>query len=420
MIRLDDLLAGTGGTLLGEAVARLFADFSYDSRTLAPGALFVALVTETGDGHDHIPAALHAGAAGLLCERAPAELPPGVACVLVPNTQQALLDYARYILRARHIDVVAVTGSVGKTSTKEAIAAVLGQRLRVFRSPGNYNGRLGLPISLGRLEDDQTVAVLEIASDALGEVGDLAEAARPRVGVVTAVGASHLQVFGTVESTAQEKAALVRALPPGGVAVLNWDDPRVRAMAGETQARVVAWSARAEGDLPPGGDLPAGALRASEVTVTRQGTAVTVEHAGARHRLEIPLIGAQHAGTVLAASAVGLAFGLSWEEISAGLRQVAPLPGRTRLLAGAGGAELLDDSYNASPESLVAALGTLAALEARRRVVVLGDMAELGPLTEEAHGAAARGIAGVADLLVTIGDLAGLAAEAALQGGLAP
>ncbi len=411
MIRLADLLAGTGGTLAGEG-AEAWNAFSFDSRTIEPGNLFVAVVSATGDGHDHASAAVRAGATGVLCQRLPDGPLAGIPCVLVPDTRQALLDYARHILRVRGIDVVGITGSVGKTSAKEAIAAVLGRRQAAFKNPGNYNGRFGLPVSLGLLRDDQTVAVLEMASDALGEIAELAAVTRPRIGVVTAVGTSHLQVFGSLEATAREKAALVRALPPDGVAILNWDDPRVRAMAGETAARVVACS------CDPATTLPEDGLRASEITIAREGTSMTVTRGAERHRLHIPLIGAQHATTVLVASAVGMACGLDWDDIASGLEQVTPLPGRTRLLEGLSGATLLDDSYNASPESLDAALGALAALPATRRIVVLGDMAELGALAPAAHHEAGRRIAARADLLVTVGDLARLAADEAVRAGM--
>jgi len=414
MIRCDELLAATGGRLVGRG-ATTWRGFAYDSRTLEPGSLFVAMVTATGDGHEHIAAAVRAGASGVLCQHLPDPLPAAVPCLLVPDTRQALLDYARAVLRRRRIDVIGVTGSVGKTSTKEAIAAVLGERERVFRNPGSYNGRFGLPVSLGLLEDDAAVAVLEMATDAKGEIEELAEIIRPIIGVVTTVGSSHLQVFGSLQAIAREKAALVRALPADGVAVLNWDDPRVRAMANETRARILAWS------TDPAAPLPEGGLHGTDVRVSPEGTEVTVRRGAEAHTLRIPLLGPQHAGTVLAACAVGLARGLRWGEIARGLERVDPLPGRTRLLPGLNGATLLDDAYNASPESLGAALATLAALPARRRIVVLGDMAELGAQAVGAHReAGARIAAAGVNLLVTLGDSARLAADGAIAGGMPP
>jgi len=412
MIRLSDVLTATGARIHGSIGAREFVDFAYDSRTTRPGELFVAVVTDTGDGHDYIRDALEAGATGVLCQRPPTELPDGITCAVVGDTRTALLDYARHILAERHIEVVGITGSVGKTSTKEAVAAVLGVRDPVFCNYGNYNGRYGLPIALGRLEDTHRIAVLEMASDGFGEIRDLAEITRPRIGVVTRVGASHLEYFDTLEAVAGEKGALVEALPSRGVAVLNWDDPHVRAMARRTSARVMGYGL----NLPMTDDRDA--LVGTRVDVSLDATTVHVVHRNTPHELRIPLLGYHHAYTAMAAAAVGLAYGLCWEEIALGLSRVAPLPGRTRLLNALGGACLLDDSYNASPESAGAALDLLAGLPAQRRIVVLGDMAELGPGAHEAHRRVGRLCARIADLLVTKGDLARVAADAAQEAGM--
>ncbi|MFH1086361.1 MAG: alanine racemase [Chloroflexota bacterium] len=407
MIALHDLLQATGGRLHGPTRDRSFTDFCFDSRLAEPGQLFVAVITDTGDGHDYIPEAARAGATGVLCERLPVAGLSDVAVVQVENTQAALLDYARFVLRQRALPVVAITGSVGKTSTKEAIAAVLGRAQAVFCNPGNYNGRYGLPLALGRLAPEHTIAVLELAADSLDEIRLLAEITRPRIGVVTAVGPSHLQVFGSLEQIAAEKGRLVEALPPDGLAVLNDDDPRVRAMAARTPARVrtIGLSPRAD-------------LWAEDVVVDLEGTALVAHYGDAQARLRLPLLGAHHAYTALAAAAVGLELGLTWDEIAAGLAEVAPLPGRTRLLEGLHGARLLDDSYNASPASAAAALDTLARLPAQRRIVVLGDMAELGAEAERTHHELGQRIAAGADLLVALGDLARLAAEGALAAGM--
>ncbi len=406
MIRLADLLTATGGRLLGDATADAFSDFCYDSRIVEPGQLFVAVVTETGDGHDYIADACRAGATGVLCQRPPDD-PLPAACIVVNDTQQALLDYAWFILRARGIPVVGVTGSVGKTSTKEAIAAVLGERYPVFCSQGNYNGRFGLPISLGRLDDEARIAVLEMACDGLDEIRVLAEVTQPLVGVVTQVGHSHAQYLGTPDDVAREKGRLIEALPSHGAAVLNGDDPRVHAMAALTGARVITYG------LDPAADL-AGRL----VEVSPEGTRLEARWHEETAPLMIPLIGAHHAYTALAAAAVGLALDLSWDEIARGLARVRPMPGRTRLLEGVNGSRILDDSYNASPASALAALETLRALPARRRLVLLGDMAELGGYALEGHRRVGRRCAEVADHLVTKGDLARLAAEEAMEAGM--
>ncbi len=412
MIELHHLLAATGGGIhtagsTSYAAAQVFADFAYDSRIVQPNELFVAVITETGDGHEYLLAACEAGATGLLCQRPLAEVPPGVTCILVDNTQQALLDYASYILRQQAVEVVGITGSVGKTSTKEAVAAVLGAGQPVFKSYGNYSGRFGLPIALGRLRPEQQLAVLEIAGDRYDEVRHLAEITRPRVGIVTNIAESHLASFGSLEQIVREKGRLIEALPADGTAILNADDPRVAAMAERTQARVLTYGLHAEADLLGDG-----------VQVTPAGTSLQVHWRGETHLLSIPFLGAHHAYTVLAAVAAGLVYGVPWEAMARALASVERLPGRTRLLPGLNDALLLDDSYSAIPTSALAALETLRALPAQRRFVVLGDMVDLGEAAEEGHRQVGQRVADVADRLITKGDLAHHAADAARGTGM--
>lgn len=323
------------------------------------------------------------------------------------NTQQAILDYARYILAKRQIDVIGITGSLGKTSTKEAIAAVLGTARPVFKNYGNYSGRFGLPIALGKLGEEHEIAVLEMACDSFDEIRDLADVTRPKVGVVTLISHCHLHYLGTLENIAREKGRLVEALPAEGVAILNGDDPRVRAMGQRAKSRVITY-----------GLDPRAELYADEVRVSAEGTMVRVHGHGETVPLRIPFIGAHHAYTVLAATAAGLVYGLSWHEIASGLEGLAPLPGRTRLLEGVKGSLLLDDSYSADPTSTLAALDALCALPARRRLMVLGDMTQLGDYTEEGHRLVGRRCAEVVDLFVTKGELAQIAADEALCRGM--
>lgn len=409
MIHLADFLQATDGQLVGAPWADTFDDYAYDSRIVAPGQLFVAVITETGDGHDYVEEAIAAGATGVVCSSPPRHLTAPVTVIVVPDTQIALCDYARHILRVRDIEVIGITGSVGKTSTKEAVAAVLSTAHATFRNFGNYNGRYGLPIALGALRPEHHLAVLEMAADSLDEIRDLARLTAPRVGVVTAIGESHLEYMGSRDVIAREKGRLIEALPPDGLAVLNADDERVLRLAERTPAHVVTYG------LKPGATDH---LWADEVQVAHEGTSLRAHWRGRTVPLLIPLIGAHHVYTALAAAAVGLHHDLSWDEIAAGLATVSPLPGRTRWLAGIKGCHLLDDSYNASPLSCRAALDTLAALPARRRIVILGDMAQLGARAEEAHREVGRACAQVADVLVTKGDLASLAAQEAVHAGL--
>ncbi len=407
MIHLQDLLIATDGRLCGPPRASAFAGFAFDSRIIEPGELFIAVVTERGDGHDYIGEAVRGGAEGVLCQDPPKTLPRDVTCVVVEDSQQALLAYARHVIAQRDVQVIGVTGSVGKTSVKDAIASVLGERMQIFKSPESYNGRFGLPIALGSLGERQRIAVLEMACDGLGEIAELAALVRPRIGVVTEISPSHLRYLGSMENIAREKGRLIEALPADGVAVLNFDDLRVRAMASVSRAPVLSYG------LKDGADLVG-----RVVSVSARGVSLDVSAQHTTERLEIPLIGEHHAYTALAAACVGLAYGLSWEAIRRGLREVRPLPGRTRLLDGINGSRILDDSYNSSPSSARAALHTLAALPAERRIALLGDMPHLGDQAEEAHRTLGAHCAQAADLLITKGELARVAAESAQASGL--
>ncbi|MFN2224740.1 MAG: UDP-N-acetylmuramoyl-tripeptide--D-alanyl-D-alanine ligase, partial [Anaerolineae bacterium] len=361
MIHLADLLAATGGRVHGPVFADTFADFCYDTRLLNPGELFLAVVTEKGDGHDYVLEAARGGAAGVLCQR-PFDLEPyGVTTIVIDDTRQALLDWARLIVHKLAPDVVGITGSSGKTTTKELVATVLARRRAVFRNQGNYNDRYGLPISLGRLSPEHRVAVLEMACDGINEIAELAALVRPRIGVVTTVDEAHLATFGSVEAIAIEKGRLVEALPAaneGGLAILNYDDDRVRAMAGRTQARVVTYG------LDPDADVVAGTVEAGpgglSFTVFVRDFAVPGWRGRRKLRVSLPLLGRHNVYAALAAVAVGLCTEVPLPEALAALAGVRPLPGRLNPLPGRQGVCILDDSFNASLASAQAALETLA------------------------------------------------------------
>jgi len=419
LILLADLLAATDGRVHGPVFAREFADFCYDTRLLTPGELFLAVVTDKGDGHDYILEAAQGGAAGVLCQR-PFDLEPyGVTCIVVEDTRQALLDWARFVLNRLRPCVVGITGSSGKTTTKELTAAVLACRYPVFCNPGSFNDRYGLPIALGRLEAGHRVAVLEMACDGLDEIRDLAALTRPQIGVVTTVNETHVGYLGSLEAIAAEKGRLVEALPPaqaGGVAVLNQDDPRVRAMAGRTQAQVITYGLNAEAHLVAGAvEADAGGL---SFTVFVRDFALPGLRGRRKLRVRLSLLGRHNLYAALAAVAVGLALGVPLEESLAALAGVRPLPGRLNPLPGIHGSLILDDSFNASPASMLAALDTLALFSTGRRIAILGDLVDLGDLEAEACRRVGQRVAQVADLLVAQGDSARQIAVQALRAGL--
>lgn len=409
MIFLDDLLEATAGQVIAYGAAGQFPGFAFDSRATKPGQLFVAVTTETGDGHHYIAQACAAGAAGILCER-----PPMVDCgpatvIQVASTREALLGYARYILAKHRVEVIGVTGSVGKTTTKEAIASVLGEECPVFRNPASYNGRFGLPIALGGLEPGQDLAVLEMACDALDEIRHLAEITRPRVAVVTRIGYSHLDVFGSLEAIAREKGLLVEALPAEGLAILNADDPFALGMVSRTRARVVTIGCQTEADYT-----------ARLLSISPEGTRFLLRCGGGEVEICLPLIGEHFAYSALAAAAVGRYYGLSWEKIAHGLANVPRLPGRMAWAPAINGAALLDDSQSASPESALAALEAFASIKAGRHLVLLGDIGGLGDCREKGLRAVGCRAAEVADFLIAKGEGAYLAAQGALAAGMPP
>lgn len=422
MIHLADILEATAGVVHGPVVADQFGDFCYDTRLLQPGELFLAVVTERGDGHDYVEEAARNGAAGILCQHPPARLPESATCVVVHDTRVALLDWAHYILRKLGPEVVGITGSSGKTTTKELTAAVLARRHPVFRNYGNYNNHHGLPIALGRLSPEHRIAVLEMACDGLDQIRELAALARPRIGVVTSVNETHAAYLGTLEAIAIEKGRLVEALPPastGGVAILNYDDLRVRAMVARTRAQVITYGTDSGADLAAG-SIEAGPGGLSFSVVAHNTCPAPGGRAEQKVRVHLPLLGRHQVYAALAALAVGLVFEVPLSEGAAALGEFRPLPGRLNPLVGIGGSRILDDTFSASPASVLAALDVLDLHRPARRLAVLGDLLELGGYEDEAYERVGRRVAEVCNFLVTQGDGAFRIAEAAERAGLLP
>ncbi|MGQ9493105.1 MAG: UDP-N-acetylmuramoyl-tripeptide--D-alanyl-D-alanine ligase [Anaerolineae bacterium] len=402
-----------------------FADVVIDSRTATEGSLFVALLGEHTDGHLFVADAFRRGARAALVQHSvddvgtlvdvrkpldagmPIQLP---VCFLVPNTLASLQTLASY-WRRKHAQcrVVGITGSVGKTTTKELIAAVLRQRFCTLKSPENYNNEVGLPLSVLRLHPAVEWLVQEMAMYDIGEIALLAQIALPEVGVVTNVGPTHLGRLGTIERIAQAKAELVQALPSEGLAVLNGDDARVRAMASLTPAKNVLYYG-----LESQNDLWADEIQ----TRGLEGLWLRFHFRGRSVSAHLPLLGQHSVHSALAAVAVGLSQGLSWEEIITGLQDKSA---QVRLLVvpGIHGTTILDDTYNASPASTLAALNLLAEMHGRK-VAVLGGMLELGSYETEGHRLVGRRAAEVASVLVTVGQLGRLIAEEAVATGMPP
>jgi UDP-N-acetylmuramoyl-tripeptide--D-alanyl-D-alanine ligase len=400
-LTLDDILQGTGGELQvlggGPAPAGVaFSEVTIDSRAATGGALFVALRGERVDGHEFVAGAVANGARGALVRRdwvAPADLPAGVAFVRVDDPLAALQALAGWWRKRCGAQVIAVTGSIGKTSTKEALAAVLSRKFNTLKSVGNLNNEIGLPLTLLRLEPGHEKAVLEMgAGYALGELTFLCGLAAPQVAVVTNVGPVHLERMGTIENIALNKSELVAALPEDGTAVLNGDDARVRAMGDVTRARKVFYGLGPDNDLRATNVVSKGlqgvdfVLEGRLATNDRRRTANVVGRRSSvvgRRSVHLPLLGSHSVYTALAAAGAAFAAGMTWDEITEALEGLSAQV-RLVVVPGWNGSTIIDDAYNAAPDSTIAALNLLAEMPGGK-VAVLGDMLELGSYTEEGH-----------------------------------
>ena len=409
MIRIDDLAASSPGLRVhGPLGTGRYERFCFDSRLVEDGDLFVAVRTQRGDGHDFVADALGRGARAALVDDV-GTVPAGGTALVVDDTVLAMEHYGAHVVRAWGPRVVAVTGTVGKTGTKELIADVLATRFTVFRTPGNYSGRFGLAVALGGLRPEHEVAVVEMATGHFGEIDAMCAMAPPEVGVITAVDAAHLVALGDVEGVAREKGSLLAHLPPDGVAVLGADDPRVALLADGCPARVVTF-----------GSSPGMDYRSHDVAVGPDGTSFVCECGGWRATVDVPWLGSHSAAAALAGLAVARHFGIDRADAVEAIGRLEPVPGRLRPLAGLDGTLILDDTYNAAPRSVHAGLDTLARLPATTRIAVLGDMAELGTASEELHRGVGRHAAEVVDVLVTQGNAAAWVADAAVRAGLDP
>jgi UDP-N-acetylmuramoyl-tripeptide--D-alanyl-D-alanine ligase len=407
MIRVNELVESLGPLLLraiGEAPVG-FRHVVIDSRETRAGDLFVALPGEHKDGHDFIDDALRRGAGGLLIQRLPASLPNGTAAYVVDDALAALQRIAAGHRASLPVEVIGVTGSVGKTTTKELAAFILGQRYRVLKNDANYNNEIGLPLTLLKMTSKHERAVLEMGMFAPGEIRLLCELARPRVGVVTNVGPVHLERLGSIEAIASAKAELVEALPADGFALLNGDDPRVRAMAKKTKAQVVLFGTSDDCDVR-GSDLESKGL---------EGISFLLGYRGENLRVKTRLPGRHLLPNALGAAAAALVEGMGFDEVAQAL-SVARIPLRLHVYRGRNDSTILDDTYNASPASMLAALELLADLPGRR-IAVLGDMRELGVEEQEGHRVVGREAARVAQVIYAVGELGHLIGEEAQRMG---
>jgi|SRR5690554_2621738 len=368
-----EILEATKGKLLNGEINAGVKGVSTDSRTTRRGDLFLALRGENYDGHDFAGRAVAAGASALVVEKK-VDFPPGVVVIQVPDTLLALGKLAARHRERFQAKVIGVTGSNGKTTTKEMIAALLEQKYQVLKSAGNYNNEIGLPMTLLRMEPTTEAVVLEMGMRGEGQIAYLAGLARPTVGVVTNVGISHLELLGSREVIARAKGELIASLTKEGLAVLNADDPKVREMNRLFPGHPVFYGLKedAEPDLRAVAVRPAGA--GQEVDITGKWGDFT---------LFLPLPGRHNVANALAAAATALSLGLSPIQVAKGLKNLSPVDKRLRVLQ-TRGLTVIDDTYNAGPDSVKTALEVLGDMDGRK-IAVLGDMLELGEISTGAH-----------------------------------
>ena len=381
---------------------------STDSRTLKRGELFVALRGENFDGHKFVEAAVKTGAAGAIVDLGwKGEVPDNFTVIRVEDTLQAYQTVAANYRKSLPIRVLAITGSNGKTSTKDFTAAVLGRRFRVTKTQGNFNNHVGLPRTMLEATSQDEVAVWEIGMNHPGEVAALAKIAAPDAALITNIGIAHIEFMGSREAIAAEKGALAEAIGPQGSIILNADDPFSKNIATRTHAKVIF------------AGTTAGTIRAGEITQSAHGSDFTILEGAHRCRAQLPVPGLHMVQNAMLAVAAGRLFGLSLEEAAAGL-VAAPLAKARLQIRQINGVQFIDDSYNANPDSMKAALRTLVELDADgKRIAVLGEMRELGKESARGHREVGETAAELGvDQLIAIGDMGAAIAEAAQEAGL--
>ena len=426
MFSLSEIVQALTGQLLIDK-NRFFSEAVVDSRQVISGSMFVAVVGENADGHDYIGEAFRRGALVAIVEietsgkfetvdfrstpeplMIPQVFPKDPFCIRVDDSVQALQKIAAFHRSQLDLKVIGITGTVGKSTTKELITEVLSQQFHTLKNSGNLNNEIGLPLTLLRAGKGHQVAVLEMGFYVPGEIKLLCDIAKPEIGVITNVGTVHAERAGSIEVIAEGKSELVQALPESGVAILNYDDEWVRPMAAKTRAKVFYYG------LNPKADLWADQIESYGL----DGIRFCFHYRKESFFVKIPLIGRHSVHTALRAAAVGKALGLSWEDIFAGLNQ-GQSQLRMAVMLSPEGAMIIDVTYNASPESVLAALNLLQEMDGYK-LAILGEMRELGQYEENGHILVGTRAAEVCDELIGVGEKTKNMVASALQSGMKP
>ncbi len=407
-LALSQIARYAGGTLASGVADFTIARISTDSRTIQPGDLFVPIRGDNFDGHRFVAQAATRGAAGALVEQGWSEnVPDGFALIRVADTLMGYQQIAAGYRKSLRLKVIAITGSNGKTSTKDFVAATLDHRFRVTKTEGNFNNHVGLPRTILEATPEHEIAVWELGMNHPGEIASLARIAAPDVAIITNIGIAHIEFMGSREAIALEKGALAEIVGSDGTVILNADDPFSESIARRTRAKTIL------------AGIDAGSLRAENTRQSAEGSEFTVLEGAHRCRAQLPVPGLHMVQNAMLAIAAGRAFGLSLEDCAAGLAST-PLTKARLQVREIHGVQFLDDSYNANPESMKAALRTLVELDAEgRRVAVLGAMGELGVEADRGHAEVGQAAAAFhIDQLITIGELGAKISDAAKDAGL--
>jgi UDP-N-acetylmuramoyl-tripeptide--D-alanyl-D-alanine ligase len=397
-----------GGKILQGSHSLSFHKFNIDSRLTEPGELFFALVAER-NGHDFVPAAVKKGASGAVVSHKISIPDKDIALIQVNDTLEALHKLATQVLSEHPVKVIGITGSIGKTTTKEFTWRLLSRNLNVLKSEGNFNNQLGVPLSLLKLTDKHDVAVLEMAMSAPGEIKTLTRIAPPDIAVITNIKPVHLQFFNSIEEIALAKKEILEGAKNDGIAVLNGDDPLVKKIAEGWKGKKILFGLSAECEV-----------RAQNIQKTGwKGMAFELRYGNREEKISLPFFYESHLYNFLAAAAAAKALSVPFEDILPQIITLSLMPNRGTLVRLAKNIRLIDDSYNSNPAALESALKALAPLASKRKIAVLGDMLELGEKEIEYHIQAGRQVAEWGwDILVTVGILSQYIAEGALSSGM--
>ena len=397
-MQIEEIRRAVNGKIVQGDPSAEISSISIDSRKLSPGDLFIAIIGEKYDGHSFISDAVDNGAKALVVDRS-IKAYPNIAIIRVKDTTKALQDLGHYNrMRYNKLEVVGITGSVGKTTTKDMIAGILQEKYNTLKTAGNYNNYYGLPLSLLSLEGDEDIAVLEMAMSNLGEISLLAEIARPRIGVVTNVGPAHLKNLDNIANVAEAKQELIEGLPEEGIAILNYDNDYVRKMDQAFKGKKVIYYG-----LDKNADIYAENVNTNE---EEKSISFDINYYGEKISINLSKPGKHNIYNALAAVAVAREYDVSWDTIKLGLRNLNISSLRLDIKEN-NGVTIINDTYNANPLSMKAGISVLKDISSGRSIAVLGDMLELGAQKEKAHYKIGQYIAKEEiDILITVGDLA--------------